>query len=324
MNRASISRRHNTMGAGVLLYQPEPEAVAARCRALGVDRVGISCTGLPGFDRETCTGVPDRAFLIDLVDRLAEQAIQVCCLSRLNALGLDGDIVRNPAAHRREIDAMLATIDAAGQAGIGTILHYVNPIEPEDPADDDEMWRNLVSIFKELVAQAEISNVKLANHGIWMCVPDGLREEAVASGLTYANYRSFRPEGWQGPFLVRTADHIGRIVEDEVPSPSNGVCLCTGMFINGDDPLGMVDRFSDKVHFVQIRDIVGRWPDAREVFPGEGDVDLPGVLQALHGSGFTGMVHPEHLGRPHHPDHDLEAEAVARVTEWIDDLPAPS
>ena len=310
------------MGVGITLNSPDPAKAGARCRALGIDRVSLRCETLPGFNAEAYTGTPDRATLKTLVEQIAEQGIGISCLCKVNAFGLDQDIVRNPRAHRGEIDAMLATIEAAGQAGIDTILHYVNPREPEDPKEDEAVWGNLTGIFKELVAQAQVSGVKLANHGVWACLPDGLREEALAEGVQYSGYRHFRREGWIGPYLVRTAEHIARIVEDEVPSPNNGVCLCSGMYINGAAVPAWAKRFQGKIFYAQPRDLIGRWPAAREVFPGEGEVDLPQILQILHEGGYTGTVQPEHLGHPRFPDEDLEAAAVARVKGWVEAINA--
>lgn len=304
-----------------MLTDPDPVETGKRCHSLGIDRVAVRCQGLPGFDDRSFTGAPNPAYLKDLADRLREQKLRVSCLVKLNAFGLDPDIVRNPSNHRREIDEMLETIDAAAGAGIDTILHYVNPKLPEDPAEDDELWGGMIQVFRELVAQAESSGVRLANHGLWACLPDGIREQALAQGVTYAeDYRRFRDPGWMGPFLVHTVEDIARIVEDEVPSPNNGVCLCTGMHINGANPPGWVERFRDKIFFAQMRDHTGRWPVSREAFTGEGDVGLQNVLRLLYETGYTGTVHPEHLGHPRFDGDDLEAAAVTRVKSWVDEL----
>ena len=311
-----------TMGVGIILSDPDPASAGERCRSLGVERVALRCESLPGFDGESYTGTPDPAYLKTLVGQLHDQGLTVSCLCKLNAFGLDPDIVRNPGAHRREIDAMLATTEAAAGAGIDTILHYVNPKEPEDPAEDEAVWGNMIDIFKELVAQAESSGVRLANHGLWACLPDSLHEHSLEEGVEYGCYRRFRRPGWIGPFLVRTAEHVARIIEDAVPSPNNGVCMCTGMHINGAHVPDWVRRFRGKIFYAQMRDIVGRWPASRELFPGEGEVDLPGVLRLLKETGYAGTVHPEHLGHPRFPGEDLEAAAVARVKTWIDELSA--
>jgi len=309
------------MDVGLLVSGSDPDASIERCRSLGVTRAGIHFAGLPGVDSGQYTGTPDRAHLRELVSRFADRNIQVFCLSKLNALGIDPDIVRNPGTHRKEIDAMLATIEAVGEAGIPSILHYVNTKEPEDPVEDEVLWAGIASIFKELTAQAEASGVRLANHGIWMTVKEPLRTEALAAGVTYAGYRKFRPPRWPGPFLVRAAEHIARIVEIEAPSPNNGICLCTGMYINGADVPAMIQRFTGKIFMAQVRDLrYGRWPHSEECQLGEGDLDFPLILRMLHDAGYRGMVHPEHFGIPRDPNEDQEVEAVRRVKRWMNEL----
>ena len=135
--------------------------------------------------------------------------------------------------------------------------------------------RGCWAFTEEMIAQAESSGVKLANHAIWRCLPLDLRAQALADGVTPADYRQYRPEGWAGPYLVRTADHIRRIV-DSVPSDSNGLAMCTGMYITGAEPLEEVARFAGRINYVQIRDLDARWPAAREVFSRYGKPGLPG------------------------------------------------
>jgi hypothetical protein len=107
---------------------------------------------------------------------------------------------------------MLRTLEVERELGIKRQLHYVDIPEPADEA----YWDGMLAIYRETVAQAEKSRVRITNHGIWRCLTDDLREQAVADGVIEANYRSYRIEGWAGPYLVRTADHVRRLVE-EVP-----------------------------------------------------------------------------------------------------------
>ena len=150
-------------------------------------------------------------------------------------IGDFAELALDPDSHRKHIDGALKTLELQGEYGIGRQLHYVDLPEPEDPADDEAMWEGMLGIYRELIAQAESSGVKLANHAIWRCLPLDLRDKALEDGVTESDYRQYRPEGWAGPYLVRTADHIGRII-DSVPSESNGAALCTGMYITGADP----------------------------------------------------------------------------------------
>ena len=132
----------------------------------------------------------------------------------------------------------------------------------------------------------------------------------MAAGVTTEAYDTYAADGWGGPFLVGTWKDLMRLV-DAVPSPSNGVTLCTGMDIPGGDVPMLAKTFAGKIHFCQIRDHTDRWPAGREVLLGEGQVDLPAIIAALKQEGYGGIVHPEHLGKPGYPGEDLQAKAIA-------------
>ncbi|HEV8633632.1 MAG TPA: sugar phosphate isomerase/epimerase [Chloroflexota bacterium] len=282
----------------------EADALMARCRALGVRHVCLSLNGVPGFED---TGVPDAAYLRAFTRKLADAGVQAPVA--ILWFGNDPDLVLNPGNHRRVVDAKLRTLEALGQAGIGAALHYIDLARSQSPDDDERYWDGLLGVFRELVAQAEAADVRLANHAIWRCIPDPLRVEALRQGVTMADYRQYHPEGWGGPYLLTSAPHIVRLLE-AVPSSHNGACFCTGMHIMGGDVPALVDTFAGKIHYSQMRDLRGRWPAAEEVMLGEGDLDFGRILRRLDAAGYRGTIGPEHLGSPHHPGEDLEATAV--------------
>ncbi len=287
------------------------EQIIARCRELDVALVTLRAQSLPGYEEHHA---PELAALREMHGQLADAGITVAAL--IQWFGSDADLVLNPAAHRRDVDGMLRTLEVQGELGIARQLHYVDVPEPADEAEDEAYWEGMLSIYRETVAQAENSKVKIANHGIWRCLTDDLREQALADGVTEAGYRAYREDGWAGPYLVRTADHVHRIV-DAVPSEFHGYALCTGLYITGGDPIAEIDRFRGKINFVQIRDLDGRWPAAREVFPGTGDLDFAAILGALNSAGYSGFLHPEHLGHPRHTGEDIEAEATKLLKTWV-------
>ena len=138
---------------------------------------------------------------------------------------------------------MLATVDAVASAGIPVMLQYAHVEDPEDPAEDEDLWGGVGTIYREVVAQAESSGLKLANHGRWPTPDAAARARAAEQGISYEDYRRFRVPEWEGPFMIRDGDHIARLVEQEAPSPNHGVCMCAGMGMNGTDVLEAVDRF---------------------------------------------------------------------------------
>ena len=65
------------MGVGVVLRSGDVESGKRRCHELGIDRVAVSRDCLPGFDRESCSGVPDPGYLSGLVQSFAEAGVEV-------------------------------------------------------------------------------------------------------------------------------------------------------------------------------------------------------------------------------------------------------
>ncbi len=289
----------------------DADAIIARCRELDVKLVTLRVASMPGYDQ---LAHPQPAALRELHGRLAGAGITVAAMSQW--FGDFAELVLRPDQHRKRIDGALKTLELQGELGIDRQLHYVDLPEPEDPAGDEEMWHGMLAIYRELIPQAESSGVRLANHAIWRCLVPEMRDEALREGITEAGYRQYRRPGWAGPYLVRTADHVRRII-DSVPSPSNGAVLCTGMYITGADPVQEAARFAGRINYVQIRDLDGRWPAALEVFPGTGDLDFKAVLRALIDAGYSGFLHPEHLGQPRYEGEDLEKEATFLVKRWV-------
>jgi sugar phosphate isomerase/epimerase len=283
----------------------DPAQVIARCRELGVDQISVDCSAIPGYDE---SGIVGLEALREYVGKLSDG--QVTTAAGVKWTGRDPGYCLNPARHRQHIDAMLQTIHNLGAVGITRLLHYVDPAAPENPEDDERCWAGLTTIYKELMPEAERSGVYLAHHAIWMCLRPAIRDGALETGITMPGYRSFRFPGWPGPFLLRSAEDVRRLIE-AVPSKHNGVCLCTGMHIMGGDMPAVADRFAGKIYYAQVRDLRGRWPRAVECFPGTGDVDFPAVIRRLAASGYDGPISPEHLGEAGTPGQDLEADAIA-------------
>jgi len=50
-----------------------------------------------------------------------------------------------------------------------------------------------------------------------------------------------------------------------------------------------------RIFNVHFRNIRGCRDDFREVYPDEGDIDMPQVMKILKEVGYTGMVMPDHM-----------------------------
>ena len=305
-----------TLEVGLATAMSDVKQIIARCKELDVSLVTLRAGSLPGYEERHA---PDLPPLREMQQKLADAGITVAAL--IQWFGSDAGLVLDPAGHRREVDGMLRTLEVQGELGIARQLHYVDVPEPADEAEDEAYWDGMLAIYRETIAQAGKSRVKIANHGIWRCLTDDLREKAMTDGVTEAGYRAYRTDGWAGPYLVRTADHVRRIVE-EVPNEYHGYAMCTGLYITGGDPVTEIGRFRGKINFVQIRDLDARWPAAREMFPGTGNLDFSAILGALFSAGYSGFLHPEHLGHPRHAGEDLEAEATKLLKSWVEQAQA--
>ena len=298
----------------------DPQATAERCKQLGVESVFISCASLPGYAEN---GYPVLDSLRELKGRLEENGIEVPSATYWFAKwpprpwrdgSTNPDILLSP--DRRCIDAMLRMIEILGAVGITSVLHYVDIGKPLDLTQEEDCWVGLIDIYRELIPVAEASGVGIGNHSLHRLLPDGVREKAVAEGVKIGDYGSYMAEGWGGPFLVGTWKELRRLV-NAVPSPSNGVTLCTGMDIPGGDVPALAVEFAGKTHFCQLRDHSDRWPAGIEGPLGEGRVDLRAILTALRDADYQGILNPEHLGQPRYPGENLEAKAVAYIKSML-------
>ena len=107
-------------------------------------------------------------------------------------------------------------------------------------------------------------------------------------------------------------EDLRRLV-NAVPSPANGVMMCTGMDFLGADMPALIKEYAGKIHCVGFRDHSESWPSAREVPLGEGRVDFRAVVAALKEVGYKGIWAPEHLGRPRYDGEDLFGKGVKHI-----------
>ena len=143
---------------------------------------------------------------------------------------------------------------------------------PETPTPAADLWDNLERFLNEVLPVAEDAGVRLALH------PDDPP----------------LPLLWGQPQIITGHDALERVVR-MAPSPSNGICYCSGSLgPTGEDLATGIRRLGSHITFAHVRNIRGSRERFQETWHDTGDLNLLEVMRALHAIGYQGTLRPDH------------------------------
>lgn len=275
-------------------------------KQIGVDFVDIELALIEGY---TETGRFSGEALRKFLDRLTAVGLRV---ERANSLGpqyLNAHLARSGG--QAEIDNLCRVAELVAKAEIPVFgiqacqasQHVKNPragwttkegrggyrylafdIEqsrtapkPEYPVTADQLWKGLLSIYRQVVPVVEGSKTRVAMHGNDPPLPQYLGSAQII--CTYADFdRLF----------------------SEVPSKHNGMTFCVGTrYESGQDIIEGIRRFGRQgklfhVHFRNVRGTLPAKGGYAEMFVDDGDLDMAQVLRTLAEVGYDGVIDYDH------------------------------
>lgn len=203
---------------------------------------------------------------IDAIRLLASHGVEVICYNFMPQVFDDAMVVRTSFETKTRGGAITSSYRAID-------VDHATLVEADVlPISKDEMRANLKRFLDEVIPVAEEVGIKFAMH------PD----DPPTS-----------PMGGLQRIMSSVEDYDWLLAAN--PSKANGITYCIGCFAElGCNLEGLIDRWSNRIHFVHFRNISGCQDDFVETFPDDGDVDLLSVLRKLNEVGYTGCIRPDH------------------------------
>jgi mannonate dehydratase len=216
------------------------------------------------------------ANLKKLIRRVGEVGIPVIGYN-FSLAGVCGRITGPFARGKAQSVGMNGPFDKPMPPGMVWNMTYADAprARPARPCTSDELWDRVRWFLDQVLPVAEEAGVALAAH------PDDPP----------------LPEVRGTPRLVYRPEHYRRLIGLN-PSPASQVDLCLGSLAEMPDAdvYETVESLSreQRVAYLHFRNVIGKVPYYREVFPDEGDIDFRRVFRILRKNRFEGVVVPDH------------------------------
>jgi len=280
-------------------------------KQIGVDDVEVYTFDVPGYAE---SGQLDDAQLRPIQQRIEGHGMRIGTII-LDQRALANLLLGKPDGER-DLDKMSRTIECMGRASIPVLMYSLlvsrailntlgkplpgmhrDPLgrggavlsnfdaarartvteEPAGRISAEEMWSRIERFARRCVPVADQAKVHLALH------PD----DPPVSPY------------WGVTQVLNSLDSFKRFL-DFAPSPYNGLLFCQGTIQEaGIDLVEYVRTFgpAGKIAHAEFRGVRGNARRYEETFMDDGDVNLAPVVQALHETGYTGLLEVAHV--PH-------------------------
>jgi mannonate dehydratase len=266
------------------------EVESAGLKILGIESVNIHDSikiGLPQRDQYIEN-------YITTLERLGQQGITMVCYNFMPVF----DWTRSDLAKKRpdgstvlsydqdlidkiDPDKLFESVDSNSNGFVlpgwepDRLAHVKELFRLYEGVDNEKLFANLVYFLKAIMPVCEKYNIKMAIH------PDDPAWPVF--GL---------------PRIITGKEALLKMVE-AVPSPCNGVTLCTGSL--GSNPKNdipdIIRSLKGKIHFAHVRNLIHHAPgkfDEAAHLSSDGSMDMFEIMKALYDIGFDGPVRPDH------------------------------
>lgn len=262
-----------------LITEPAGSFAAAQQR---IEQAGLKIANI-AYQRlrnipEVTLNLPGRderiAEFIDALKELADIGVDYTTYAHM----ADGIWASAPVQARG--GAVSRHFDGADAEGFWLDHRYTGDLAHGRKYSEQEIWDNFLYFMDKIIPVAEEYGVRLGVHPDDPPVP-------VLGGVPRS--------------IFSTMSGYLRAL-DQIDSPSFGVCLCLGTWLEGGadmgaDPVRAIEEFANrgKLWKVHLRNVSSSLPVFTETFIDEGYGDMPTLARALQRNNFDGILIADHV-----------------------------